>query len=366
MMILDRMLFFAFVRSYLICLSSTLSLYIILDLFSNLDDFNLKSTGFMQVLGNIVNYYSYRSIQYYDRLCEATALLAAVFTIAWMQRNNELLPVLSAGVSTHRVLRPILCGVGLVLAIGIGIQELVIPRIMHKLVLDRDDLERDKVVMVQGAFDSTGVHVEGHLANRKELSIQHFYATLPETPTSSMIHLSAAEAKYIPRGSGPYNGGWLLCETTPPTIDKEYRPDMLLALEPGTYFVKTRDVDFDTVTRLAKWNVYHSTARLYEMLNRSDSPRQSSIAVLFHTRLSRPVVGMVMVVLGLSIILRNQTRHMFISAGMCLVMVAIFFGMVTVSKFLGDNEYISPALAAWLPVLLFGPYALVQYDAIHT
>ena len=113
MKILDRMLFFAFLRSYLICLISTLSLYIILDMFNNLDDFGAKANNFIDVLKNIFNYYSYRTLEYYDRLCEAIALLAAVFTIAWMQRNNEMLPVLSAGVSTHRLLRPILAGAAL-------------------------------------------------------------------------------------------------------------------------------------------------------------------------------------------------------------------------------------------------------------
>jgi lipopolysaccharide export system permease protein len=146
MKILDRMLFFAFLRAYCICLTSTLSLYIILDMFNNLDDFGVKAKDFFDVLRNIISYYSYRSVQYYDRLCEAIAMLAAVFTIAWMQRNNEVLPVLSAGVSTHRILLPILAGTAVMLGLGIANQELVIPRISGVLMTDRDDLEQDKDV----------------------------------------------------------------------------------------------------------------------------------------------------------------------------------------------------------------------------
>jgi lipopolysaccharide export system permease protein len=33
---------------------------------------------------------------------------------------------------------------------------------------------------------------------------------------------------------------------------------------------------------------------------------------------------------------------------------------------LGENEYLTPALAAWLPILLFAPFAVVQFDAIQT
>jgi len=366
MTILDRMLMAAFFRAYAICLLSTLSLYVIVDMFTNLDDFAVKANGSLDVLKNIGNYYFYRSIQYFDRLCEAIALLGAMFTIAWMQRNNELLPVLSAGVSTHRVLRPILMGSVIVLSLGLAMQELVIPRIANKLMTDRDDPDGEKEVSVHGAYDPDGVHIEGAVALRKELVIRQFYATLPESTKSNMMHLTAASAKYVPANGEVLSGGWLLSNTTPPEIDKEFRPDNLVTLFPGKYFLRTRDIDFDTVTRHPKWYVYASTTKLYELLNKSDSPRQASIAVMFHMRLSRMIIGMLLVILGLSIILRDQSRHVFISAGLCLIMCGVFFGTIFFCKFLGDSDYISPALAAWGPVLIFGSYTFAQYDAIHT
>lgn len=366
MNILDRMLFAAFIRSYFICLVSTLSLYIVLDLFSNLDDFGIKSNALPDVIANIVNYYSYRSVQFYDRLCEAIALLAAVFTVAWMQRNNEMLPILSAGVSTHRILRPILLGAALMLGLGVANQELLIPRIAEQLTFERDDLEGQKDLPVYGAYDSNGVHLEGQSAVRKDLTVKNLNATLPETPASSMIHLSASSATYVPPDDHALSGGWLLTGTMPADIEAGYRPDMLISILPGKYFIRTRDANFESMTRHPKWNVLASTSHLYELLNKPDAPRQGAIAVLFHSRFSRPVIGMLLVILGLSIILRDQSRHMFISAGICLVMCGTFFGVVLVSKFLGENDYFSPSLAAWFPALLFGPVALVQYDAIHT
>ena len=73
-----------------------------------------------------------------------------------------------------------------------------------------------------------------------------------------------------------------------------------------------------------------------------------------------------LVVMGLSIILRDQTRHVFISAGLCLMMCGLFFAAVFGGKFMGTADFISPALAAWLPVLIFGPLSISFYDAIHT
>jgi hypothetical protein len=33
---------------------------------------------------------------------------------------------------------------------------------------------------------------------------------------------------------------------------------------------------------------------------------------------------------------------------------------------LGDGGYLSPTLAAWLPVLLFSPFAVVMFDAVQS
>jgi lipopolysaccharide export system permease protein len=35
-------------------------------------------------------------------------------------------------------------------------------------------------------------------------------------------------------------------------------------------------------------------------------------------------------------------------------------------KFLGDNGFVTAPLAAWLPVLIFGPLTVVSFDSIHT
>ena len=90
------------------------------------------------------------------------------------------------------------------------------------------------------------------------------------------------------------------------------------------------------------------------------------MAVLFHSRLTRPILGMILVFLGLSVILRDQNRNVFISAGLCLVLCALFFAVGVGCKHLGEMEILSPALAAWLPVLLFGSLSFALFDAIHT
>jgi lipopolysaccharide export system permease protein len=70
--------------------------------------------------------------------------------------------------------------------------------------------------------------------------------------------------------------------------------------------------------------------------------------------------------MGLSTILRDQNRNVYLSAGMCLVLCALFFAALFVCGSLGEHNYITPPLAAWFPVLIFGPVAFVLMDLVHT
>jgi lipopolysaccharide export system permease protein len=148
--------------------------------------------------------------------------------------------------------------------------------------------------------------------------------------------------------------------------DLEPIPGVLDVTDGGRYILHVRQVDFDVLTRNPRWYNLASTERLYRELQRPDSNRLAPVAVLFHTRLTRPLLGAVLIFLGISLILRDQTRNMVISSGQCIILSAAFHISVHACKMLGENEYLTPALAAWLPILLFAPFAVVQFDAIQT
>jgi len=367
MNLLDRQLIRSYMKAYLVCLVSLLSLYIVVDLFTNVDEFAGNKHGLSAVLRHVSFYYSYKVAQIFDYLCEVIVLLAAMFTVAWMQRNNELLPLLSAGVSTRRVVRPIFLSACVMVLLSILNQELIIPPIGNFLIYPRDDPNGERDVEVHGVFEPNGILIKGERASRRSLLVKHFSCLIPESLAGTLTHLQAQEAYYFPLGVGPCGGGgWLLIGTEPRELENWNNPTIVQNLDSGKYFLHTQEVDFESLTRSRTWFVFASTFRLLQELNRSDSTRLASMAVLFHMRLTRPILGLLLVVMGLAIILRDQNRNIFISTGLCLVLCAAFFAARFTFKHLGDTEVLSPALSAWIPVFFFGPLSFVLFDAIHT
>jgi lipopolysaccharide export system permease protein len=379
MNLIDRMLTRSFVKAYIVCLVSLLSLYIVVDLFTNLEDFYENHDGLAAVLKHIGTYYGFKVTQIFDRLCEAIVLMAAAFTVAWAQRSNELIPLLSGGVSIQRVVRPILIASGFMLILAVINQEFIIPKIGSYLTNDRDDPDGNKELVVQGAYEPNGIHLEGRVGSRKELLVKEFYVVIPQNIAGSLINLSAEEARYVPPGAGKYTGGWLLTRTTPaelenwnnpPTSSPEEEPArarrVLESIDPGKYFLKTAEVDFDVITRARNWYNFASTARLRSELRKADSGRLAAMGVLFHNRLVRPLLGFILVLSGVALILKDQNRNIFISAGFCVGLCGIFFAVTFACKSLGDNEYLPPSLAAWAPILYFGPFSVAWFERMQT
>jgi lipopolysaccharide export system permease protein len=367
MTLFDRLLIWSYIKSYLVCLVSLVGLFIVVDLFTNMDRFSEENATVGGVLHQVVRYYSIKVTQIFDRLCEPIVLCAAMFTVAWMQRNNEMLPLLSAGVSTRRIVRPVLFSAFLMLGLAILNQELVLPNIDWYYAENGRDPAGEKACFVQGAYEGNGIHISGNVGYRKELLIREFFVVIPaKINRDNITFLQSKEARYIPPGTAELSGGWLLTQTTPAEIQGWSRNDVLVPITPGTYFLHTKEVDFDVITRPNSWFIYVSTLDLLKELGRTHNSKVAAVAVIFHMRLTRPILGMLLVFMGLSIILRDQNRNVFISAGMCLVLCGIFFMALFFCKSLGDREYLSPALAAWIPVGAFFPVSLVMFDAVHT
>jgi lipopolysaccharide export system permease protein len=297
-----------------------------------------------------------------------------MFTVAWMQRNNELLPLLSAGVSTRRAVAPVLlCAFGMMGLAAVN-QEFLLPNIDVFMVENRRNPDGAKETDCKGAFDMNRILISGDKAVKKDSLVKKFVAHIPaQVSRGDVIFLQAREAQYIPLEEGDQRtGGWLLKDTVPRELPNwpQDQEDILKPLGDGQYFLKTKDVDLDTVTRVKNWFLYLPTWRLLRELDRPGNPQHVDCAADFHRRLTRPAVGIILVLLGLSVILRDQNRNIFISAGLCLILCVLFFASIIAFKYLSTqpdtSAYVSPALAAWLPIIIFGPVAFVMYDSVHT
>ena len=177
--ILDRQRYWSFLKAYVICYFSLVGLYIVIDAFSNLDEFTKRADGIVEISQVMGRYYLVHQSQFFDQLCGVIGMMAAIFTVTWMQRNNEQLAMLAAGVSTHRAIRP---GAGLRTRSStfspLSNQEIIMPHFAEELAKSHDD-DGQRKVPVSVRYDARGIMLHGKEADRGKKTIMPFYVTIP-------------------------------------------------------------------------------------------------------------------------------------------------------------------------------------------
>ncbi len=373
MTILDRHVLASFVKAWIVCFVSLVSLYVVIDAFNHFDDLLEASRLMHQSLPEtMAAYYGYQLVLIFDRLCSVILLLAATFTIAWMQRLNELLPLLSAGVPMSRVLRPIYLGSLFFLALQTGNREIVMPRLAEQLELSAGDPAGQKERLVSGGFDTNGVLFEGKKAIPSERVVKGFSCTVPAQLGGTMFHVVAKEARFLPAGvllpdgSKRSHGGWLLSNPSRSEPPRDGVKDLIESINTGQLYIKADQIDFRRMTRHRAWYQFASLMDILNELESSGASQLPHLATQFHHRLASPLVTMLTICLGLGVVLRESNKNIFLNTGLCLVLAAGIFVVVISGRYLGEREYLSAAMAGWLPLVCFGPLTLSLKDAMQT
>src|SRR3954466_654717 len=108
MRLLDRYVIRNFLQAYFYCIAGFLSIWLIFDISDNISTFIEQKFGF----GLTVKYYATQVPEVFIILLPVALLLALLFSLGRMSRSNEIVSMLTAGVSIPRLLTPLI-GVGL-------------------------------------------------------------------------------------------------------------------------------------------------------------------------------------------------------------------------------------------------------------
>ena len=377
MRIIDRYLLRQFVQVFVICWISLTGLYIVFDAFANLDEF-LRFTegdgGLLQLMGR---YYTYRSIAFFDRMSAVLAMIAAMFTVTWIQRHNEMTALQAAGISRQRVIRPVIVAAILLSAVAILTREVVIPSLRGELTRDAKDLAGANAQPVRPQYDNaTDILITGEATFAKDRRIHDPRFKLPSTLDLLERTLEAKDC-YYEDATEQHPAGFRFVNLlgpsellTQPSLRLGEQPivftpvDNAAWLKPGEVFVAS-ELRFEQLADRAVWRQYASTRELIGISRNRSMFFDGSLRVAIHARIVQPVLDVTLLFLGLPLVLARENRNMFLAIGQCLSLVVCFFLCTLGSQYLGAAGLIEPALGAWLPVMFFVPLAVYMYEGIE-
>jgi lipopolysaccharide export system permease protein len=370
LLIIDRYLLRQFVQTFLICFCSLTGLYIVIDAFTNLEEFITYSRDNGGLLTVMSRYYAYRVLSFFDSTSPVITLIAAMFTVTWIQRHNELTALEAAGISKSRVVMPIIATVLAIALLRAANREVVIPRVRDNLSRNAQDLGGSRGKPLLPRTDSeTGILLRSNgqtFANEKRIHKPDF--KLPGGLDRYGSRLMAENAYYRTPSDGRPGGYLLVGVSQPPGLSgmRSLPPGdspLLLTpadhpwLKPDECFVVS-EVGFEYLAADSNWRRLSSTRELVRGLRIRSLDYGAGERMAIHSRLVQPLLDMTLLFLGLPLVLSRSNRNVFLAIGMCLALVVAFMLVVIGCEQLGAGYWLEPSLAAWLPLMIFVPCAV--------
>ena len=377
MKLLDRYLLRQFVQIFAICFLSLMGLYVVIDAFGHLDSLSSQVAQEGSLLNVLIKYYGYQSLSFFDRTSGILAMLAAMFTVIWLQKHQEFTAMLAAGISKFRIIKPLVVAGLAVSLLGVANRELLIPRVRDEITRERKDLAGQQVRDLESRFDGqTNILIGGESTLAAEKKIVKPAFILPPQLSDYGKRLVAEEAFYL-EATTYHPAGYLLDEVISPARigklqslnlgDRQVviTPADASWLEADQVFVVSQ-LSFHLLSSGSAWRNYASTGELITELASPSTDLGANVQVAVHTRLLQPAMDATLMMLGLPLMFSRRQRNIFLSIGICLFVAVSFLLVALTCQSMGGLNLLRPTLAAWLPLMLFLPLAVALSHNFRT
>ena len=366
----DAHLLRRYLHVYLILFLSAFGLYVVIDGFSNVDEYQLDGRDTITLLSVMGKHYLYQSSNFFDLVGSILNNIAVMTVLALIYRSYELQPILAAGIPVFRLMVPFLYGTMLVNAGLVLNQELLFPQIASHLV--GRNANEAKGHAVEPVYDYyTHIHFDGESVFLPDRKLQSPHIVLP-TPTlvEELTTLKAPEAVYFEKTDESL-GGWLLKNVTP-------KYDELSLTDAGKKIIRevkapedlfiVSDVSIDQLSHRSSSFKFLSTMELIRRVKNPSTAENSAKAQVLHLhgRLTRPILNLAVVFIVVPLVIRKESRNLIINLGLCALVLILAFVLVQFFLHLGQQEYLKPELAAWAPIIIIAAMAAWMSDRALT
>jgi lipopolysaccharide export system permease protein len=357
MKIIDRYLLRTFLVPFFYCLAAFMMIFVIFDLFDNLNDFiDGKTPGPL-----VLKYYLILLPSVLIQIVPISLLLAVLYSLSSLTKNNELTAMRASGISIIRLMIPFLA-VGLILTGVVGaINETIGPRAAYWCYnFAREQKKNDPAAV----YIKQNIALK-HQATRRswlvaEFDIRDYRMRRIEVlqqreDTSDERKIRAKEAQWL-------DGRWWFKDLVEQRYDPESNPmgpprfalteEMADLTETPTLFMnEVKDPEYLSALELADYIKTHP---------HRDPAALARIRADLHSRLSMPWTCFIVTLLGIPFGSQTGRKGAFLGVALS---IGLFFGYYLLSNVglgMAKNMVIPAVAGGWLPNVIFLTIGLVM------
>jgi lipopolysaccharide export system permease protein len=351
MQLIDRYILKLFLLYLVAGIAVFVTLYLTVDVMS----FAMRHTD--AGTGSLIKYYGYHAPWVIYQLMPVACLMATLFTMASLNRTNELTALFSLGMSLMRVAMPILIAVA-VLSLGVfGVGDQVLPRLLQK----RNYVEYVEIKRRPGLYSTVKTNkiwfrTENILFNIKTLNPESgraqgitLYYFDPNWQLTQLISASEVEMK---------GSVW------------DLKNGLVTLFAEESSFPLTRSFVEKSISMNEDLKDIQSTANssdlmsLKELSRFIDRNKEAGLDTLryevdYHAKFGFAFASLVMSLVGVPFsVSRSRSGGLFVNLGICLALAFLYWVAYSSGLTLGVHGILPPFVAAWGPNLIAVAIAL--------
>jgi lipopolysaccharide export system permease protein len=359
---IDRYIIAKFLGTYFFSIVLIISIGVVFDFNENIDRFTESQAPWKAIA---VDYYL-NFIPYYANLFSALfVFISVIFFTTKLADHSEIIAMISAGISRRRLMVPYMISAAIIAALTFYLGAEVIPRSsVKRLAFENTYKKRVKdptyAEKVQLQVDTGVIAYMEHFDGMSKTGM-HF--SLDKFENKKLVsHLSANTAVYDTLSDVRYQ--WHLRDVTirelrgmKEKITNYNQIDSVIRMEPRDFlFIRNQQ---ETMTN-AELKDYIEKQR-----NRG-SGNLSIFEVEYHKRFASPFAAFILSTIGMSLSSRKRKGGMGFSLGIGIALSATYILLQGISATFSTNAGMHPALAAWMPNILYTIIAIWLYKRAPT
>lgn len=359
---LDRYVARITIGSWLATLLFFVLLSVLLDLLNHLGDYlesaDKESLGLFGLASLLARYYVRLVPVFFVSVAPFVTVIACMFALARVLSANEVVPMLFAGRSMFRVLRPMLYTAALSGLCMAGCWQWVVPQVREKVAdtasfLGGGGSASKGIVLAEDAGGSRKMLFISTYDRAKE-TMEGVVLLIQGATPGDVALVQARHAKWDRRA-----GDWRL-------EDGQIRHGAVTDL--GREYLGEPSFLPDRVWKAGMENLEADLLSYADLLDiHRLRPNRLDVTLALHRHVTYPLANLIMLLLALPFAIhfdRGARIERTIGAiGVC----GAYLLVDLICQSLGQRvDYLNPIVAAWLPTILFGSLGVAMFSGIRT
>jgi lipopolysaccharide export system permease protein len=280
-------------------------------------------------------------------------LLATIMAVGRLSSDLELIAFRAAGISIYRLVVPVIVMGLLVSFLAIIFNEIVVPRAARsaeELIISYRNSDKPNITknINYTEYDKDGFPLR--IINVLEIDKNKMKnITIAEYEKGRLSRVIRAETGEWLRGSG-----WAFYNGIMHSFPSEQK-DKVLLIEFEKELINIQINPLDLTQReknIEEMNAKELAARI--AIKAKTGKDVTSDLVNYHMKFAIPFASLIFSILGVSVGVKPHRTSSTIGFGLSLLIIIIYYILISVSMYLGLAHIISPLLSAWIPNLVIG------------